>query len=56
MPELDDTFLEVETMAEPEDLHAALAAVQAIVVELGVEDRELTTAAYTDAVRAARLA
>lgn len=54
VPEMDGTYLEVETAAEPNDLGAALTAVRAIVVELGVRADELTTGTYTDAVRSAR--
>lgn len=54
VPEIDGTFLEVETMAEEGDLAAALAAVRAVLADLGVGDEELTTELYTDAVRAAR--
>jgi adenylate cyclase class 2 len=54
VPELDGTFLEVETMAEEDDLAAALAAVREVLAELGVSGAELTAELYTDAVRAAR--
>lgn len=54
VPELEGTFLEVETFAEHEQLGAALAAVRALLAELGVVEAELTTELYTDAVRAAR--
>lgn len=54
VPELDGTYLEVETTAQPGDVDDALAAVREIVAELGVGEDELTTDTYTDAVRAAR--
>lgn len=54
VPELNGTFIEVETMAEEEDLATALAAVREVLAELGVGESELTTELYTDAVRAAR--
>ena len=56
VPEIDGTFLEVETQAEEQDVAAALAAVRSVFVDLGVRDGELTTELYTDAVRAARSA
>lgn len=36
VPELDGTFIEVETMTEGSDLHAALNAVRAVLEGLGV--------------------
>jgi adenylate cyclase class 2 len=54
VPELEGTFLEVETMAEDDDLGAALAAVRQVLGELGVTEAELTRELYTDAVRAVR--
>jgi adenylate cyclase, class 2 len=55
VPELDGTYLEVETRAQLGDIDDALAAVRAIVAELGIAEDELTVGTYTDAVRAARL-
>jgi adenylate cyclase class 2 len=54
VPEISGTFLEVEAMAEEDDLAAALDAVRTVLAGLGVRDDELTTELYTDAVRAAR--
>jgi adenylate cyclase class 2 len=54
VPEIDGTFIEVETMAEKDDVDQALAAVRALLTDLGVTETELTTELYTDAVRAAR--
>ncbi|AEW94522.1 MULTISPECIES: class IV adenylate cyclase [Streptomycetaceae] len=54
VPELDGTFLEVETQADPDDLDAALTAVRAILTDLGITDQDLTTQQYTDAVAAQR--
>lgn len=54
VPELDGTFLEVETMSTESDLAEALAAVRGVLAELGVSGAELTTELYTGAVRAAR--
>jgi adenylate cyclase class 2 len=54
VPEVEGTFLEIETQAPELDLPAALAAVRSLMDELGVTKNELTTELYTDAVRAAR--
>lgn len=53
VPELDGTFLEVETAAGTNDLDVALGTVRAVLADLGVADA-LETGLYTDAVRAAR--
>jgi adenylate cyclase, class 2 len=55
IPELDgQTFLELETMADPEDLADALSVVHAVLGELGVTDHELSSESYTDRVAARR--
>lgn len=54
VPEIDGTFIEVETAAEPEEVESALRAVRAVLADLGVDDADLTTEKYTDAVGAAR--
>ncbi|WP_049653653.1 class IV adenylate cyclase [Kitasatospora sp. MY 5-36] len=55
VPELDATFIEVETAAAAEDgLAAALDTVRAVLADLGIGDDDLTTELYTDAVAAAR--
>lgn len=54
VPELDGTFLELETMAEPADTEAALAAIWAAQLRLGIVSDDLTTEQYTDAVLAQR--
>ncbi|MFJ8478257.1 class IV adenylate cyclase [Kitasatospora sp. NPDC094011] len=58
VPELDDaTFIEVEAAAVTEDeLASALAAVRAALAELGIQEEDLTTELYTEAVAAARRA
>lgn len=57
VPELDgQTFIELETMAEADDVNTALDAVRAVLRELGVGEDDLTTEAYTDAVAARRSA
>lgn len=55
IPELaGQTFLELETMAESDDLPDALNCLRAVLGELGVADDELTTESYTDRVTASR--
>jgi len=54
VPEIDGTFLEVETQADDEDLQEALAEVRTVLAELGISVEDLTAEAYTDAVAAAR--
>ncbi len=54
VPEIEGTFLELETMAAESELEQALTAVREILSALGVTAGELTTELYTDAVRASR--
>ncbi|MGW2253424.1 class IV adenylate cyclase [Kitasatospora sp. NPDC001660] len=55
VPELDATFIEVETAAATEsDLGPALAVVRAVLTDLGIGEDDLTTESYTDAVAAVR--
>jgi adenylate cyclase class 2 len=55
VPELAGrTFIELETVADPGDLDAALEVVRSMLRELGIEDSDLTTQAYTDAVATRR--
>ncbi|MFJ9446695.1 class IV adenylate cyclase [Kitasatospora sp. NPDC101235] len=55
VPELDATFIEVETAAATADgLAAALDTVRAVLADLGISEADLTTEQYTDAVAAAR--
>jgi adenylate cyclase, class 2 len=54
VPEIDGTFIELETMAEESDLQAALGDVRAVLGELGVAEDDLTTDTYTGAVMRAR--
>lgn len=55
VPEIDGTFLEVETLAKTEDdLQAALGTVRSVLSNLGITEDDLTTELYTDAVAAAR--
>jgi adenylate cyclase class 2 len=55
VPELDGHWLEVETQAAEDDLGAALAAVRAVLTDLGIADDDLTTDTYTSAVAAHRV-
>ncbi|MER7464154.1 class IV adenylate cyclase [Streptomyces sp. NPDC097981] len=54
LPEVDGTFLELETLVAEEDLPGALGDVRAVLAELGIRAEDLTRELYTDAVRARR--
>ncbi|MDH2389039.1 MULTISPECIES: class IV adenylate cyclase [Streptomyces] len=54
VPEVDGTFLELETLADEKELAAALADVRSVLADLGIGEADLTTELYTDAVRARR--
>jgi adenylate cyclase, class 2 len=54
VPELDGTFLELETMADATDTAAALADIRTVLMRLGIADDDLTTEQYTDTVLAQR--
>lgn len=54
VPELNGTFIEVETMADEDDAPAALADVRALLAELGIVEDDVTSELYTDAVMRAR--
>jgi adenylate cyclase class 2 len=54
IPGVDGDFLEIETKAAVDDLAAALDALRGAASALGIESSELTTEAYTDAVRLGR--
>jgi adenylate cyclase class 2 len=54
VPEIDGTFIELETMADEADTGAALADVRTVLRDLGISDDDLTTEQYTDAVMHAR--
>lgn len=55
IPDLgDQTFIELETAAEPEDVTAALADLRAVLADLGITDSDLTRETYTSRVAAAR--
>ncbi|WP_438490551.1 class IV adenylate cyclase [Streptomyces sp. S186] len=55
IPEIEGTFLEVETMVpEDRELPAALDDVRSVMSELGIHGDDFTTEMYTDAVAARR--
>ncbi|WP_433179027.1 class IV adenylate cyclase [Actinoallomurus sp. CA-150999] len=54
VPELAGMFIELETMADEADVSAALDDVRAVLHELGLNDDDLTTEQYTDAVMSVR--
>ncbi|MFG2722725.1 class IV adenylate cyclase [Streptomyces sp. NPDC048416] len=54
VPEIDGTFVELETIVDEADVAAALGDVRAVLRDLGIEEEDLTTELYTDAVRAGR--
>lgn len=54
VPELDGTFIEVETLVDETDVTAALDDVRSVLADLGIGADDLTTELYTDAVRARR--
>ncbi|WP_062991337.1 class IV adenylate cyclase [Nocardia anaemiae] len=54
VPEIDGTFLEIETQAEEDDVSDALGDLRSVLVELGIAPDELTTEQYTDAVAKSR--
>lgn len=55
VPELaGQTFIELETLADPRDVDAALDLVRSVLHELGIDDSDLTTQEYTDAVATQR--
>ncbi|GAA1884051.1 class IV adenylate cyclase [Streptantibioticus ferralitis] len=54
VPEIDGTFIEVETLVVADELQAALDAVRDVLAQLGIGPEDLTTEQYTDAVAARR--
>ncbi len=55
VPELAGrTFIEQETLTDPDDVDAALDVVRSTLRELGIEDNDITIQAYTDAVATQR--
>ncbi|MDT8913750.1 hypothetical protein [Amycolatopsis sp. PS_44_ISF1] len=55
IPELDgQTLIELEAMAEPDGLKAALVSVRAVLDELGVTEDDAVAESYTDMAANAR--
>jgi adenylate cyclase class 2 len=55
VPELEDEmFIELETIAEADDVDQALTVVRTVLVELGIGEDDLTSETYTGAVAAQR--
>ncbi len=55
VPELDGTFIEIETIVDdPDCLPAALDAIRAELNELGITEDDITTELYTEAVKQRR--
>ncbi|MGW6056807.1 class IV adenylate cyclase [Streptomyces sp. NPDC055189] len=54
VPEIDGTFLEIETLVDASDVTPALDDIRATLVELGIGAENLTRELYTDAVAAQR--
>ncbi|MFD7899638.1 class IV adenylate cyclase [Streptomyces sp. NPDC059743] len=54
VPEVDGTFIEVETLVDEDDMHSALDDVRATIQSLGISLGDLTRERYTDAVAARR--
>ncbi|MFI1678853.1 class IV adenylate cyclase [Streptomyces sp. NPDC020607] len=50
VPEIDGTFLEVETLVGEDEVSAALDDVRSVLTALGIGDEDLTRETYTDAV------
>lgn len=50
VPEIDGTFIELETIVPEREVTAALKDIRAVLHELGITDEDLTTEQYTDAV------
>lgn len=54
VPEIEGTYLEVETLAPTDDVEAGLGTIRTVLARLGIGDGDLTTETYTGAVAAAR--
>jgi adenylate cyclase class 2 len=50
VPELDGTFVELETLAAEDNLSEALGAVRAVLADFGITDADLTTESLADLV------
>jgi adenylate cyclase class 2 len=54
VPEIDGTFLEVETLVDEDDLPSALDDIRGVLEGLGISAEDLTRETYTGAVAAQR--
>jgi len=54
VPELDGTFIELETIVPEDELKDALRDVRQVLDGLGIQESDFTTELYTDAVAARR--
>ncbi|MEI7055633.1 CYTH domain-containing protein [Nocardioides sp. CCNWLW239] len=54
VPEIEGTYLEVETLAPTDEIDTGLSTIRTILARLGIGDADLTTETYTGAVTAAR--
>lgn len=54
VPEIDGTFLEVETLVDEDEVTAALDDIRAVLADLGIGAEDLTRETYTGAVAAQR--
>ncbi|MER6530974.1 class IV adenylate cyclase [Streptomyces sp. NPDC001508] len=54
VPEIDGTFIEVETIVDEDDLGPALQTIRAVLADLGIGPDDLTRETYTAAVAAQR--
>ncbi|MGW3200693.1 class IV adenylate cyclase [Streptomyces sp. NPDC001118] len=54
VPEIDGTFLEVETLVDEDEVGAALDDIRAVLADLGIGAEDLTRETYTGAVAAQR--
>ncbi|MFE9018967.1 class IV adenylate cyclase [Streptomyces sp. NPDC007808] len=54
VPEIDGTFLEIETIVNEHEVPAALDDIRAVLTELGIGPGDLTRETYTGAVAAQR--
>ncbi|GGZ72657.1 class IV adenylate cyclase [Streptomyces echinoruber] len=54
VPEIDGTFLEIETRVDEADVTAALDDIRAVLEDLGIGPKDLTRETYTGAVAAQR--
>lgn len=54
VPEIEGTFIEVETLGSTDKVDAALDIIRGVLSDIGITEDDLTTETYTSAVAAAR--